>query len=438
MVLIFLFSFIIYGQQKNLQQEIDILYNAAVEKYIKNDYDKAVEYMQKVYSLSKEQKYKNFIIKLLYEAANSSYMKQEYKKAYEYTSKALNYTTEDEKINKLHKILKDILEKEETKIKKIFKEEYPKQEIQKVIKEETQPPPISKKQKEYKIETTTQTVIPQISKQIQVVENKLYKILFFILLSLVITISTITIFLWTKFILKTKQQLQQKVLSLQQENVQLKTELIETKKEVALLREKEKVYENEIKERKNIINVLQEQINNLYKEKESFKQQTLQSKPTTQKIFSPQPAYNSLIERIFNQRQSEITDYISKLNQPQVLSEYELEIYREKIAAILKALYELNPQRTYDILENMIKSNDPLVRTNVVVALVEIATEKTFSMLFKLYSTDEDVRVKREVLKYLIRVKNKIDNQEVSLPKEIEEKIIDIVKQEKSKGEWLF
>ena len=34
------------------QGNIDVLYNAAVEKYIKNDYDKSVEYMEKVYSLS--------------------------------------------------------------------------------------------------------------------------------------------------------------------------------------------------------------------------------------------------------------------------------------------------------------------------------------------------------------------------------------------------
>jgi tetratricopeptide (TPR) repeat protein len=99
-----------------------LYYNAAVEKYIKNDYDKAIEYMEKVYKLSPEQKYKNFIVKVLYEAANKSYMIQDYKNAYAYTEKAKKYVSNDEKINQLHSILEDLLSRLNKENKKEKKE----------------------------------------------------------------------------------------------------------------------------------------------------------------------------------------------------------------------------------------------------------------------------------------------------------------------------
>ena len=77
---LFVFYSTIFSQTYN-KKELDLYYNAAVEKYVKNDYDKSIEYMEKVYKLSPEQKYKNFIVKVLYEAANKSYMVQDYKKS---------------------------------------------------------------------------------------------------------------------------------------------------------------------------------------------------------------------------------------------------------------------------------------------------------------------------------------------------------------------
>lgn len=184
------------------QGNIDVLYNAAVEKYIKNDYDKAVEYMEKVYSLSPQQKYKNFIIKILYEAANSSYIKQNYKKAYEYTSKALKYTTEDEKINQLHKILSDILKKEETNVKKLTETPTKKQLQQQ--KEETKPKGQKDVEQKPKFQTITEKPVQQETKVV-VVENKKYKFLFFITLSL-FSLSVILFLIYQfKIHLKTKK-----------------------------------------------------------------------------------------------------------------------------------------------------------------------------------------------------------------------------------------
>jgi len=416
------------------QENIDVLYNAAVEKYIKNDYDKAVEYMEKVYSLSPQQKYKNFIIKILYEAANSSYMKQNYKKAYEYTSKALKYTTEDEKINQLHKILSDILKKEETNVKKLT--ETPAQTQLQQQKEEIKPKGQEQKNVEQKpkFQTTTEKPVQQETKVV-VVENKKYKFLFFITLSL-FSLSVILFILYQfKIHLKTKKLLQQQIEVLQKENFELKTQLIEAKTESDIYKEKEKMYqqqikhyETELKEKENQISVLQEKIITL--SKTSVIQ--LQTKPPVSSKATIE------LQPIYDKQQEQILSFLSTIGKPELCTEYELEIYREKLASMLKTLFEVNPQKTYAVLHQMINNENPVIRANVVLALIEIGSDETFSMLFNLYERDTDTRVKGEIIKQLVKLKQKIVQNKVSLPESIKQKVLSLLDEEKKKGEWLF
>lgn len=414
------------------QDNIDVLYNAAVEKYIKNDYDKAVEYMEKVYSLSPQQKYKNFIIKILYEAANSSYMKQNYKKAYEYTSKAIKYTTEDEKINQLHKILSDILKKEETNAQKLT--ETPAQKQLQQQKEETKPKEQKNVEQKPKFQTIAEKPVQQETKVV-VVENKKYKFLFFVTLSL-FSLSVILFILYQfKIHLKTKKLLQQQIEVLQKENFELKTQLIEAKKEVDIYKEKEKMYqqqikhyETELKEKENQISVLQEKIITLSK--------TSVIQPQTK----PQISSKATIEAkpITDKQQEQIISFLSTIGKPELYTEYELEIYREKLASMLKTLFEVNPQKTYAVLHQMINNENPVIRANIVLALIEIGSDETFSMLFNLYERDTDTRVKGEIIKQLVKLKQKIVQNKVSLPESIKQKVLFLLDEEKKKGEWLF
>ena len=414
------------------QENIDVLYNAAVEKYIKNDYDKAVEYMEKVYSLSPQQKYKNFIIKILYEAANSYYMKQNYKKAYEYTSKALKYTTEDEKINQLHKILSDILKKEETVAKKLT--ETPAQKQLQQQKEETKPKEQKNVEQKPKFQTITEKPVQQETKVV-VVENKKYKFLFFVTLSL-FSLSVILFILYQfKIHLKTKKLLQQQIEVLQKENFELKTQLIEAKKESDIYKEKEKMYqqqikhyETELKEKESQISALQEKIITLSK--------TSVIQPQTK----PQVSSKATIELqpITDKQQEHILSFLSTIGKPELYTEYELEIYREKLASMLKTLFEVNPQKTYAVLHQMINNENPVIRANVVLALIEICSDETFSMLFNLYERDTDTRVKGEIIKQLVKLKQKIVQNKISLPESIKQKVLSLLDEEKKKGEWLF
>jgi len=328
-------------------------------------------------------------------------MKQNYKKAYEYTSKAIKYTTEDEKINQLHKILSEILKKEETNVKKLT--ETPAQKQLQQQKEETKPKEQKDVEQKPKFQTITEKPVQQETKVV-VVENKKYKFLFFITLSL-FSLSVILFLIYQfKIHLKTKKLLQQQIEVLQKENFELKTQLIEAKKEGDIYKEKEKMYqqqmkhyETELKEKESQISALQEKIITLSK--------TSVIQPQTK----PQVSSKAKIEAqpITDKQQEQILSFLSTIGEPELYTEYELEIYREKLASMLKTLFEVNPQKTYAVLHQMINNENPVIRANVVLALIEIGSDETFSMLFNLYERDTDTRVKGEIIKQLVKLKQK-------------------------------
>ncbi len=405
------------------QQDTEVLYNAAIEKYIKNDYEKAVEYMEKLYLVSPQEKYKNFLVKILYEAANKSYLAHEYKKAYDYTTKALKYTQDNEKINQLHNILSDILEKEKLHTEK-------KQETAKKTQQEISQPQTVKKQKLISPPKPQQKMEEEPQAQITVYyEDKKFKILFYITLTILIFVSVIYTITQIKLSHKIKNQLQKQIFELQKENSDLKIQLFETKTELEKTKEREQMYKKYLEEYKKdtqenlqIITQLQNQISNLSKEK-------------TPKVETPTPKVNPVSQVSFQQQ--ELEKFIKTQPSTAAESEYELETYREKLANMYKVLYEINPQKALSIINEMVNSQNSFVRMNIVAALAEIATNETVYFLMKLYN-DSDIKVKREVLRQLAELKQKIQNNEVYLSEELKEKIITIVKQEKLKGEWLF
>lgn len=169
--------------------------------------------------------------------------------------------------------------------------------------------------------------------------------------------------------------LQQQIEVLQKENFELKTQLIEAKKEGDIYKEKEKMYqqqmkhyETELKEKESQISALQEKIITLSK--------TSVIQPQTK----PQVSSKSKIEAqpITDKQQEQILSFLSTIGKPELYTEYELEIYREKLASMLKTLFEVNPQKTYAVLHQMINNENPVIRANVVLALIEICSDETF------------------------------------------------------------
>lgn len=417
--LLFLMSILTVICPLKSQDEIEFLYNAAVEKYIRNDYDKAIEYMEKVYSMSKQQKHKNFLIKILKEAATSTYMKQNYKKAFEYTSKALNYTKDDPEINKLHNILLDLLDKQE-------KQPQPKEAKlqEKYQQKETRPEKQITPTKLIPKEKTQPIKQPQNIPTKEEIKEAPYKVLFFTSTSTIVLISLIWGLTQIKTNHKIKQKLQEKILELEKENSKLKLELIDAKKEIEKVKETEEIYKKYLEE---------------YKKDTEEKLKLIKELQLSQSIKPTHPNHQTSKPKtdILSQTQQEIIALATNLPEGIIYSEYQLEVYREKLATMLKTLYQLNPEKALSVLNQMLNHPLNLVKANIAYALAEIANELTIEMLFELYQ-DQQIQVKQEALRQLIRLEKKIKNNEVEISEETKNKIIATIKEEKSKGEWLF
>lgn len=398
----------------NSQEDVEIMYNAAVEKYIKNDYDKAIEYLEKVYSISKQQKHKNFLIKVLKEAATNTYMKQNYKKAFEYTSKALKYTKDEPEINKLHNILLDLLDKQERQSQQteIKIQQRQQKETKSEIYSTTPKKSISK-------ETTFYNQTQEITTKKEVVKETPYKTLFFISVSIIL-VSFVWGFLQIKINYKIKKQLQIKILELEKENSKLNLELIDTKKELEKTKEREEIYKKYFEEYKKDTEEKLKLIKEL---------QLSQNTKSTQKIITK-------TEQL-SQKQAEIISLATNLPEGIISSEYQLEVYREKLSTMLKTLYQINPEKALFVINKMLNHPSDIVKANLAYSLAEIANELTIEMLFKLYQEKNPI-VKQEALRQLIRLEKKIKNNEIEISEETKNKIITKVKEEKSKGEWLF
>ncbi|MEM4368590.1 MAG: HEAT repeat domain-containing protein, partial [Candidatus Anstonellales archaeon] len=197
-------------------------------------------------------------------------------------------------------------------------------------------------------------------------------------------------------------------------------ELIDTKKELEKTKEREEIYKKYFEEYKKDTEEKLKLIKEL---------QLSQNTQPTQKIITK-------TEQL-SQKQAEIISLATNLPEGIISSEYQLEVYREKLSTMLKTLYQINPEKALFVINKMLNHPSDIVKANLAYSLAEIANELTIEMLFKLYQEKNPI-VKQEALRQLIRLEKKIKNNEIEISEETKNKIITKVKEEKSKGEWLF
>ncbi len=428
-LLFFIISNTIFADNNIKKQDIELYYNVAVEKYVQNDYEKTIEYMEKIYLISQEQKYKNFIVKVLYEAANKEYMIRNYSKAFEYLEKSKKYTQTDERINQLKVVLQDLLSKQQQEVKmlksKFVSEQKPEEKVSDDIKKETKSlekkvvaNPISEKVK-------PEVVPEKEEKNFSVKNNKnIYVWIIIIQLLIFLILSTIIFFikLTNQKLNNTIKNYEIKISLLEKEKIKLQQTNLDLLSKVEKYKENEDLYKKNLDDYKNEIKEKMEQINLLQKQLID-----LTSKP---KMVS----YG--IDNFLQKKHKEIIGYITE-NPKEEQSEFDIEASRSRIALMLKNLYELNPSKALESIVNLATNKNPMIRINIVQGLIEIATEETFNILLNLYS-DPDERVRREVIKRLWILKQKIDNNAIVLNDNIKSKVIEIVQYEKRKGEWIF
>ncbi len=143
-------------------------------------------------------------------------------------------------------------------------------------------------------------------------------------------------------------------------------------------------------------------------------------------------------EHFINHQQERFMKYISDTSTPEEAeSDPVLASARERIALMAQNLYEYAPVAAVDFIKKMVKSDNPSIRTNIVQALANIARQETFEMLFDLYN-DSDPRVKREVLRNLKSLNQKIMAGTLTLDSKLGSKIKLLINEEKDRGEWIF
>jgi len=80
---------IVYAQGAS---KVEIYFNAATEEYLRSNFSKAAENLEKALELKAEnKKIKDFLVKILYEAGEYFYLKRNYHSAYNYLEKAKKY-----------------------------------------------------------------------------------------------------------------------------------------------------------------------------------------------------------------------------------------------------------------------------------------------------------------------------------------------------------
>ncbi|MBN1621395.1 MAG: HEAT repeat domain-containing protein [Endomicrobiales bacterium] len=119
------------------------------------------------------------------------------------------------------------------------------------------------------------------------------------------------------------------------------------------------------------------------------------------------------------------------------ISETKDESTRQRITFMAQNLYEYNPGEALNFLSNMVENTNPIIRSNAVQALAQIAQPETIDMLFQLYS-DPDHNVKAQVLKNMKELEKKIDNKEITVDSAMQHKLKYLLVEEKSKSEWVF
>jgi hypothetical protein len=110
---------------------------------------------------------------------------------------------------------------------------------------------------------------------------------------------------------------------------------------------------------------------------------------------------------------------------------------RERIAVMAQNIYEQSPETALSFLQEMAGDASGAVRSNVIRALGKIGSPETVEILLGLCA-DTDERVRRETIKSLKQLSQKIANNELPLPEEYKARIDGLVKKEYATAEWIF
>jgi tetratricopeptide (TPR) repeat protein len=416
-----------------------VYFNAGTEQYLQGHLQEAVESLEKARALAPEDKrIKNLLIKILMEGATQNHVSHNYRKEMEYLEKARAIAPDSPKVQEMYKLTSDLLgsRQEAPLLQTAGLDNKPAPEPARSLRipprEITVPrtpkkeknatatqPPINRGRPEARQHTAEPKPQPLLSR-----EYVLYVCLYAAMLTLVCLLELVSFYIGRRRM--------RRIIKAGEDSARLQEE-----EKNKLLVELEKMKER-VKYEHQAVEQLREELKERSRREDEW--MTTQMEQRSREL--EQQARQELTGRresddFLQQQEKKFMEYLGEESAVSDQSSPALESARERIAIMAENLYEYAPLMAADFLQKMAANENPLIRANVIHALGRIAKPETIEMLFSLFA-DPDLRVRREVLKALKTLNQKILSRAVFIDPDIAHRIAAFIEQEKQRGEWIM
>ncbi len=398
-------------------EEARIFLNAATEVYIRGDFDSAVSNIEKALSLAPEnQRIKDFGSKIFYDGAKSLHISRNYRKAFQYLQRAVELNPDDGRIRELHDVTRDLLESAAPGIER---------------REKPPPEPLAPSQKRAVAAQRAPTVVkyqPAPPPAEKPVLSPMYLITFVSSFALNSIMLAAIVFFFSR-IKKLKKENSLTVSQLKEaESEKMKTTV-----------EFEKMKESLKYEQNAVIKLQKELKDERAMKNKQFEQQLKFGMDIRQMHLGEllKSGVKNKQEAEIHSRRAKVCELIGDASCIDEESSSSLEMIRERIAMQSLDLYKTSPSACFEFLKEMASNPNPLVRANIAKALSNLAKPESIELLLVLVEDPFD-KVKREALRELKNLKNKIDSGKVTLSPAYFERIKKAIEDEKSAARWIF
>ena len=435
--------------------DANIYFNAGTEKYLQGNFTESIDNLEKAQALDPgNTKIKEFMVKILLEAGTQNHMTRNYRQAFIYLDKAHKLDPENAKVTEMYTLTKSLLNPSAEKVapkeavgtpvqKSIEKKRTDSILMEEAAAARQQLRAAAVQQNAQKVRTQADEFAQKVQQggkgavMFDLARLKEWHIWSFIYLLLGTSLATIILFIMWLFSSRELNNYKRQFSGMEQD-MKNAVENANTYK-VELEKAKESVkYEHQIREK------LQKELTEIVNKDEQHMKTVLdlKTKDMEEKVRAEiavkMRSAGGQKEHFINHQQERFMKYVSDTSAPEETeSDPVLASARERIALMAQNLYEYAPGAAVDFIKKMVKSENPSIRTNIVQALANIARVETLEMLFDLYN-DSDQRVKREVLRNLKSLNQKIATGALSLDAAIAAKVKLLINEEKDRGEWIF
>jgi tetratricopeptide (TPR) repeat protein len=425
-------------------EEATVYFNAGTEKYLQGRFTESVEDLEKARQLDPgNAKIKDFMTRILLEAATQDHMNHNYRQAMVKLEKAKALSPDNAKVKEMYRLTgtltgqsqekgvfrKSLLDDREEKTSASILNGEKKREN--LMPEKSGKPVRTERRAPVAVTTTERSVNAreQLSPRQEEKDRR----------TLITGISASLAMLCLLFCFILIAKLRRLSIRCKSAEEQLRTAETENNR---LVIETEKMKERVKYEHQSAEELRRDLKERSRREEERLKAELeLKTRQAEERVrselLSRQPHTASSEEAFLHQQQAKFLEYVDHTAVIDGTLSPALEAARERISMMAENLYEYAPVAAKNFLNKMATNENALIRANVVRALARVACPETVGLLLRLFE-DEDYRVKREALKNLKQLRQRLAANEISVPEELHARIEALLDNEKRRGEWIL